>query len=149
VAAVKPLVVFGDAQSSGAEVLRAALSGRPETYATDVQVGTRVPGDRSPETPHLPYVLVRKDTDLPHPSMANSRCTLRVTVWHEDPDQAHDLAMLCQALLLVHSGPVIRGARPATGPLPAVDTGPDDSGSGIDLSTFTVIANIKPQPLSA
>jgi hypothetical protein len=144
VAAVKPAVIFGDAQSSGAEVLRVALAGRLEPHAGGVEVGTRVPGDRSPETPHLPYVLVRKDTDLPHPSMANSRCTLRVTVWHEDPDQAHDLAMLCQGLLLVHSGPVIRGVRPATGPLPAVD-----SDSGIDLSTFTVIANIKPQPLSA
>ncbi|MFE0039440.1 hypothetical protein [Streptomyces sp. NPDC059015] len=141
-AAVKPLVIFGDVQSSGAEVLRAALAGRPEPHAAGVTVGTRVPGDRSPETPHLPYVLVRKDTDLPHPSMANSRCTLRVTVWHEDPDQAHDLAMLCQGLLLVHSGPVIRGLRPGTGPLPAVD-----DASSVDLSTFTVLANVKPQPL--
>ncbi|WP_405964848.1 hypothetical protein OG713_34935 [Streptomyces sp. NBC_00723] len=143
-AAVKPLVAFGDVQSSGAEVLRAALAGRPEPHAADVQVGTRVPGDRSPEMPRLPYVLVRKDSDLPHPSMANSRCTLRVTVWHEDADQAHDLAMLCQALLLVHSGPVIRGVRPATGPLAAVDDKSD-----IDLSTFTVIVNVKPQPISA
>lgn len=148
-AAVKPLVVFGDVQSSGAEVLRAALAGRPEQYAAGVTVGTMVPGDRSPESPHLPYVLVRKDADFPHSSMANARCTLRVTIWHEDPDQAHDLAMLCQGLLLVHSGPVIRGVRPATGPLPAVDSGPDRSGSGIDLSTFTVIANVKPQPISA
>ena len=141
---MKPLVIFGDVQSSGAEVLRGALVGRPEPHAAGVTVGTRVPGDRSPETPRLPYVLVRKDGDLPHPSMANSRCTLRVTVWHEDPDQAHDLAMLCQGLLLVHSGPVIRGVRPGTGPLPAVD-----EASKVDLSTFTVLANVKPQPLSA
>lgn len=143
-AAVKPLVVFGDVQSSGAAVLRASLVGRSEPFVTGVMVGTRVPGDRSPEMPHLPYVLVRKDADLPHPAMANSRCTLRVTVWHADADQAHDLAMLCQALLLVHSGPVIRGARPATGPIPAVD-----DQSGVDLSTFTVIANVRPQPLPA
>jgi len=39
---------------------------------------------------------------------------------------------------------VIRGVRPGTGPLPAVD----DS-SGVDLSTFTVLANVKPQPISA
>lgn len=141
---MKPLVIFGDVQSSGAEVLRGALAGRPEPHAAGVTVGTRVPGDRSPETPRLPYVLVRKDTDSPHPSMANSRCTLRVTVWHEDPDQAHDLAMLCQGLLLVHSGAIIRGCRPATGPLPATD--PD---SGVDLSTFTVLANVKPQPITA
>lgn len=141
---MKPLVIFGDVQSSGAEVLRGALAGRPEAHTAGVTVGTRVPGDRSPETPRLPYVLVRKDTDSPHPSMANSRCTLRVTVWHEDPDQAHDLAMLCQGLLLVHSGAIIRGCRPATGPLPATD--PD---SGVDLSTFTVLANVKPQPITA
>ncbi len=143
-AAVKPLVVFADVQSTGASVLRAALSGRPEPYTAGVMVGTRVPGDRSPETPHLPYVMVRKDEDLPHPSMANARCTLRVTVWHQDPDQAHDLAMLCQGLLMVHSGSVIRGVRPATGPIPAVD-----DVSGVDLSTLTVIANVKPQPLPA
>ncbi|MGI5041571.1 hypothetical protein ACWGRL_04515 [[Kitasatospora] papulosa] len=106
-------------------------------------MGTRVPGERSPETPHLPYVLVRKDSDLPHSSMANARVTLRVTVWHAAADQAHDLAMLCQGLLLVHSGPVIRGCRPAVGPLPAVDTE-----SGVDLSTFTVLANIKPTLLT-
>jgi hypothetical protein len=52
--------------------------------------------------------------------------------------------MLCQALLMVHSGPVIRGVRPATGPIPAVD-----DVSGVDLSTLTVIANVKPQPLPA
>jgi hypothetical protein len=142
---VKPLVVFGDGQAAGATVLRDALAGRAEPFAAGVTVGTRVPGDRSPETPHLPYVLVRKDTDLPHSSMANARVTLRVTVWHEDPDQAHDLAMLCQGLLLVHSGPVIRGCRPATGPIAAVDNGFQASASAVDLSTFTVLANVKPQ----
>jgi hypothetical protein len=144
VAAVKPLVIFGDVQSSGADVLRTALSGRAEPFAADATVGTKVPTIRSPEDPLLPFVLVRKDGDLPHPSMANSRCTLRCTVWHVGPDEAHDLAMLCQGLLLVHSGDVIRGCRPATGPLPATD--PD---SGIDLSTFTVLANVKPQPITA
>lgn len=146
---MKPLVVFGDAQAAGASVLRAALAGRPEPYAVAVTVGTRVPGDRSPETPHLPYVMVRKDADFPHSSMANARCTLRVTIWHEDADQAHDLAMLCQALLLVHSGPIIRGVRPGTGPLAAVDEGAERAASGIDLSTFTVLANVKPQVLTA
>jgi len=149
VAAVKPLVVFGDVQAASAGILRTALTGRVEAFADGVTVGTRVPGDRSPEVPHLPYVMVRKDGDLPHSSMANSRCTLRVTVWHEDADQAHDLAMLCQALLLVHSGPVVRGVRPGTGPIAAVDEGAERAASGIDLSTFTVLANVKPQVLSA
>ncbi|WP_107050337.1 hypothetical protein [Streptomyces sp. NRRL S-1813] len=139
----RPLVVFGDVQAAGAGVLRTALAGRPEPYAAGAAVGTRVPGDRSPETQHLPYVLVAKDSDIPHPSMANSRCTLRITVWHADPDQAHDLAMLCQGLMVVHSGPVIRGVRPGIGPLPAVD-----DKSGVDLSTCTVLANVRPTVLA-
>lgn len=137
---MKTLTVFDDAQAAGATVLRDALSGRAEAFVQDVTVGTKVPTDRSPELAQLPYVMVRKDGDLPHPSMANARVTLRVTVWHKDDDQAHDLAMLCQGLLLVHSGPVIRGVRPGTGPLPAVD-----DVSGNSLSTFTVLANVKPR----
>jgi len=148
VAAVKPLTVFPDVQSAAAGVLREALAIRSEPFTQGALVGTRVPGDRSPETPHLPYVLVRKDGDLPHPSMANSRCTLRVTIWHQDPDQAHDLAMICQGLLLVHSGPVIRGARPGTGPIAAVDHGVDRAASAVDLSTFTVLANVRPTVLT-
>lgn len=140
---MKPLTVFPDVQSATAGVLRSALGGRSEDYAAGAAVGTRVPGDRSPETPQLPYVMVRLDLALPHGSMANARCTLRCTVWHEDPDQAHDLAQLSQGLLLVHDGTVLRSVRPATGPLPATD--PD---SGIDLSTFTVTVNVRPTVLA-
>jgi hypothetical protein len=137
---MKTLTVFDDAQAAGATVLRDALAARVEAFVQGVSVGTRVPADRSPELERLPYVMVRKDSDSPHSSMANARVTLRVTVWHEDDDQAHDLAMLCQGLLIVHSGPVIRGVRPGTGPIPAVD-----DVSGYPLSTFTVLANIKPR----
>ncbi|WP_229700764.1 hypothetical protein [Streptomyces camponoticapitis] len=141
---MKPLVVFSDVQSAGAGVLRAALAARSEDYAEGVKVGTLVPGDRSPETPHLPYVLVRLDVTLPHGSMANARCTLRCTVWHEDADRAHDLAQLCQGLLLIHDGTVLRSVRPATGPLPAVD----NTDSAVDLSTFTVTVNVRPTVLT-
>jgi hypothetical protein len=137
---MKALTVFDDAQAAGATVLRTALAGRLEDFVQDVTVGTKVPADRAPELEPPPYVMVRKDGDSPHSSMANARVTLRVTVWHEDDDQAHDLAMLCQGLLIVHSGPVIRGVRPATGPIAAVD-----DVSGYPLSTFTVLANIKPR----
>ncbi|MFI5685904.1 hypothetical protein [Streptomyces sp. NPDC051636] len=137
--AVKPLTVFDDAQAAAAAVLRAALQGRAEPFTAGVTVGTRVPDSRAPETP-LRYVMVRKDSDTPHASMANARVTLRVTCWHEDDDQAHDLAMLCQGLLIVHSGDIIRGVRPGTGPLPAVDDVSDAL-----LSTFTVLANVRPR----
>lgn len=138
-AAVKPLLIFPDAQAGAAGILRTALAGRAEDFAAGATVGTRVPGGRSPETPKLPYVLVRKDTDMPHQSLANTRCTIRITVWHEDADQAHDLAQLCQGLLIVHDGTVLRSVRPGMGPLATTD--PD---SDIDLSTLTVIANVRP-----
>lgn len=140
---MKPLTLFPDVQSAAAGVLRAALADRAEPYAAGVTVGTRVPGDRSPETPHLPYVLVRLDVTIPHSSMANARCTVRVTVWHEDADQAHDLAQLCQGLLVVHDGTVLRSVRPATGPAAATD--PD---SGVDLSTLTATVNVRPTVLA-
>lgn len=134
-----PLTVFGDAQAAAASAVRNAMAVRGEPYAAGATVGTRVPDSRTPEDPHLPYVLVRLDADLPHPSMADTRTTLRVTVWHQNPDQAHDLAQLVRALLVTHTGPVIRSVRPLTGPIPATD--PD---SEIDLSTFTVSASVRP-----
>lgn len=140
---MKPLAVFPDTQADTATVLRTALAGRSEPYTSGVTVGTRVPGDRSPETPQLPYVLVRLDGAIAHSSMANVRTTLRITIWHDDADQAHDLAQLCRGLLIVHDGSVLRSVRPATGPLAATD--PD---SGVDLSTFTVTANVRPTVLA-
>ena len=139
----RPLVVFPDAQAQTAGLLRAALAGRPEPFAAGAAVGTRVPGDRAPEDPHLPYVMVRLDGATPHPSMAASRCLLRVTVWHSDADQAHDLAQLCQGLLIAHDGSVLRQVRPVSGPLAATD--PD---SNIDLSTFVVTAAARPAVLA-
>lgn len=140
---VQPLLVFKDAQAAGAGLLRTALAGRPEPFVIGVKVGTRVPTVRSPEDPNLPFVLVRKDGDTPHSSMAMTRVLLRITVWHQDPDQAHDLAMLCQGLLICHDGSVLSAVRPNGGPLPGTD--PD---SDVDLSTFTVIANVRPDVLA-
>lgn len=134
-----PLTVTGDAQAAAAVALRQALAGRAEPYAAGVTVGAKIPAIRSPEDPLLPFVLVALDGSTPHRSQANTRITLRFTVWHADEDQAHDLAQLCHALMVVHRGPVIRNCWPAIGPLPAVD--PD---SGVPLSTFTVLGNVRP-----
>lgn len=142
-AAVKPLVVFPSIQAGGATVLREALEGRSEGYAAGVKVGTRLPTERSPEAPHLPYVVCRLDANTPHSSMANSRCMLRYTVWHFDEDQADDLAQLSLGLLIVHGGSIFRSVRPGTGPLPAVDPA-----SKVDLSTFTVTVNVRPNVLA-
>lgn len=139
----RPLVVFGDSCSAAASALRDALALRSEDYADGATVATRVPTIRSPEDSQLPLVLVALDNAVPHPSMANSADLLRVTVWHRDRDQAHDLAQLCAGLLHVHSGPVIRSTRPGTGPVPGLD--PD---SEVDIATFTVTANIRPTTLT-
>ncbi|TDC02601.1 hypothetical protein E1091_00375 [Micromonospora fluostatini] len=140
---MRPLVVFGDAQAAAAGVLRTRLPDRPEPYAAGVTVAGRLPADRSPETPHLPFVLVAVDDDRPtYP--VSSLAVLRLTIWHHDTDAAYDLAQMCRGLLLVHTGPVIRSCRVAggVGPLRGVD--PD---TGIDLATTTVEAYVRPTPL--
>lgn len=134
---MKPLVVFADAQAAALDALRAALADRSEPYAEGVTAGTEIPTERSPETPHLPFVLVALDgDDVAYPVV--SWVTLRVTVWHADAGHAWDLAQLCMGLLAVHTGTTIRGVRVMTGPLPA-----RDDATGVDLASFTVSAKIR------
>lgn len=136
---MKPLVVFGDAQAAAIRVLKAGLSARPQPYSAGVTIGTRVPGDRSPEIPRLPFLLVALDGTPRVEYPVNARAALRITVWHRSEADAHDLAQLAQGLLLTHTGPVLRSVRPGTGVAKTVD--PD---TGIDLATFTVAANVRP-----
>ena len=136
---MKPLVVFGDAKAAAITVLREGLAEHPAPHTVGVSFGTRGPGARSPETPRLPFVLVATDGTSLAGWPANARTTVRVTVWHASEEHAHDLAQLAQALLLVHSGPVLRSVRPGPGVTTTVD--PD---TGIDLASFTVAANLRP-----
>lgn len=135
---VKPVAVFGDAQAAAATALRALLADRTEPYAAGVQVGSKVPSDRSTDLPHLPYVLVRLDgtPSVQYPIVATG--TLRITAWHADEGQAHDLVQLCHGLILAYSGPVIARVRPGTGVLPATD--PD---TGIPIASITVTVHIR------
>lgn len=130
------VAIFGDAQAEAAAVLRAALADRTEPYAAGVTIGGRVPTGRTIDVP-MPYVLVRCDgtPETVYPIVA--RATVRVTAWHHDDDQAFDLAQLCHGLLCAHTGAVIAGCAPLTGPIRGTD--PD---SGTDLATFTVRANV-------
>ncbi|MDP5182177.1 hypothetical protein QOZ88_05970 [Blastococcus sp. BMG 814] len=136
---MKPLVVFGDAQAAAIGVLRAGFAAHPQPYATGVTIGTRVPGDRSPETPRLPFVLVALDGTPRVEYPVNARAALRITVWHRTEADAHDLAQLAMSLLLVHTGAVLRSVRPGAGVAKTVDPT-----TGIDLATFTVAANVRP-----
>lgn len=140
---MKAAVLFPDAAAAAVGVLRAALAARAEPCAAGATVGTRVPDARSPEDPRLPLVLVGLDGATPVPSRLNAEVLLRVSVWHIDEDQAHDLAQLCAALLHTAGGPVIRSTRPGTGPVPGID--PD---SRVALATLTITANIAPTPLT-
>jgi hypothetical protein len=136
---VKPLVVFGDAQAAAIGVLKAGLVAHPQPYGAGVTFGTRVPGDRSPETPRLPFLLVALDGTPAVEYPVNARAALRITVWHRTEADAHDLAQLAHGLLLVHTGPVMRSVRPGTGVAKTVDPA-----TGLDLATFTVAANVRP-----
>lgn len=140
---MKALVTFPDAAAAAVGYLRDQLAARPEPYAAGATVGTRVPDARSPEDPRLPLVLVAVDGSTPAPSRLTSTVLLRVSVWHTDEDQAHDLAQLAAGLLHVLAGPVIRSTRPGSGPVEGID--PD---SGVALSTLTVTANVVPVPLT-
>lgn len=124
------VATFGDAVAETSTALRDRLAGRDEPYAAGVKVGAHVPADG------WPFVQVAVDgtPNVVYPVVARS--TVRVTVWHVDGDQAHDLAQLCQGLLL--SAPTDRAAFvELTGPLRAVD-----DKTGVDLASFTVRASL-------
>lgn len=134
--AVDPLVLFGDAAAATVAALSAALTGRSEPYAAGTAVATRVPDGRRRDGAPLVQVAIDSNA-VQYP--VNARLTVRVTIWHRDPGRAHDLAQLCQALLAVHHGLVLRQLVPLTGPLDATDPA-----SGADLSSFTMRADVRP-----
>ena len=134
-----PLAVFPDAAGAAIDVLTAALTGRDESYVQGVQFGN----ERPPVQHQTPFVQVAKDDDrITYPIL--SRVLLRVTVWHSRSDYAHDLAQLCQGLLLCHAGNDIASCSPGVGPI--ADRDPD---TGDEFSTFTVNAVLRSTVLSS
>lgn len=125
------LYVYADAQAEAASVLRTAFAGRSEAYAQGIEVGGRVPRGAQPQTPYL-LVAVDGSTEVIYPIV--QRSTVRVTVWHIDPDAALDLAQLAQAVLLAVSTDTLT-CHPLLGPQRAYD--PDTE---TDLAWFTVRA---------
>jgi len=138
------IVVFGDARSETVAALKSGLATATQPYAAGVTVGERIPSLRSADDPQLPYVLVAVDgtPGVKYPIVAYS--TVRVVVWHTNPDRANDLAQLCQGVLCSSSGDRLAHCAPATGPIPAVD--PDGD---IDMSWFTVTASMRGSDVSA
>jgi hypothetical protein len=138
----KPLVVFPDAQLAIVELLRAELADRTESFAGNAVVGTIMPNGDDPNPKSAPYIMVRLDgTSTRYP--VDETADIRVAVWHSSEAKSLALAQLCRALLLAHAGSqTIRVVTPLTGPIPA-----SDPESGDPLSSFTVAARLRPNPL--
>lgn len=126
------VAVYPDAVAGTITALRALLAARSEPYAAGVTFGTKVPGDRSTETPSLPFALVALDASQPTYPIT-TRSAIRVTVWHANAGDAIDLAQLCHGLLLSHTDATLAAVYPVSGPVPGVD-----DVSQVDLATFTV-----------
>lgn len=134
------LVHFGDPGAAICTLLRERLADRDEQYAEGAEVSARIPEDRTPEYPRDPYILVRVDGTPLVKWPVHVRCTVGITVWHATPEDAHDLAALCMALLASHSGKLLRNIRPLNGPIPVVD-----ADTGRRMSICSIAANLRPQ----
>ncbi|MEV2274035.1 hypothetical protein AB0I72_00485 [Nocardiopsis sp. NPDC049922] len=104
-----------DIRAPATVALRALLADRSEPYALDALVGTELPASATPEERHLPYVLVATDDTTAWAWPAAARGLVRLTAWASTEDDAHDLAVLAQALLADHHDQVIRSMRPTGG----------------------------------
>lgn len=134
------VVIYGDAASALASALRVALAGETAPYAQDVRVGTKVPTGDEPYAANTPLVVVTQNAPGTAQLRANTRAPIRVMVWHATDDDAYDLAQLVHALLLTHSGPIVRSVLAGTSPWVTAD--PD---TGEPLGSFTVTANVRGQ----
>lgn len=105
--------------------LRNLLAGRSEPYVAGVVVGHQIPSTATPESRRLPYVLVAVDDTEPWQYPAAARGLVRLTAWAETEDDAHDLAVLSQAVLAGHHDTVIRALAPTGGLVHARDPDTD------------------------
>lgn len=101
--------------------LRSLLEDRTEPYTAGVVVGHEIPAGATPEDRLLPYVLIAVDDVEPWRYPAAARGLVRLTAWATTEDDAHDLAVLAQALLADHHDTVIRHLAPTGGLVHAHD----------------------------
>lgn len=139
---MKPRIIFPDAQLAIVTLLREQLATLDFTYVDGFTVGTKVPGDKSLDDSHLPYILVRLDGALTS-KRVDEDATIRISVWHKTEAQGLALAQACRALLTSYEGgSTIRVITSLTGPVPT-----SDPESGDPLSTFTVAVRLRPTTL--
>lgn len=133
---MKPAVTYPDPERAFVDLLTELLDDE------SVTVGVGVPDGWQPSTGD--HIQVSWDgTPLEEHPIAIYP-TLRIVAWSASTTEAKRLAMLCQGLLLAHTGGSSVGAiRPLTGPQPARD--PD---TRAELAAITVRATVRSTPIT-
>lgn len=128
-------VLHGDARAEAISILTAALAGRGESYVQGAEVKGRYTGS-------LPTVVVLPDglTDATYPLVDVE--SVRVNCWAATEQDAHDLARLARAFLLIGSSGQLRACTPGSGPFDTLD-----DQSGAPMSWFTVDCHMQGQLL--
>lgn len=118
--------------------VRAEVTNRLRELLGDAaaEVGNRLPPPRAP----TPFVMIVSDALTPWRWPAAAYDLIRVTVWADDEDTAHDVAALAGGRLLAHRGGMIRSVRGAPGALLSA-TDPDTQQP---MSSFVVRVNTYP-----
>lgn len=132
------LYVFPDAQVQIGLVLRDALSDRTESYVHGASVSGEAPSAKL----SAPVVQVAVDgEDGVWPITAEA--LVRITSWHPGGrTAAHNLAQLCRAILMAHSGEIVQRITRGGGII--TDRDPD---IGDHFATFTVTATLRSSAL--
>lgn len=131
-----PVIVFPDVELWATAHLRSTLSGRPESFASNVYVSNSVPSTRRDR-----MVVVRRDGG-PRLDTMREAARLGVRVWAKTEQDATDLARLVRALLwMAPDGAPVCRVTDLSGPSPV----PDESGQ--PLRFFTVELIVRGAPL--
>lgn len=132
-----PRVVFPDTELVLTGLLRDALAARPEPYAADVYVGTKVPNPRRPR-----MVTIRRDGGLVVDGLLDE-ARVGINVWADTEQDANDLTRLVSALLWASSdGKPICRVEPISGSIAVAD----ESGQPLRYLAFEI--RLRGEPLA-
>ena len=132
-----PAVRFPDTELVLTGLLRDALDARPEPYAADVYVGTKVPDPRRAR-----MVTIRRDGGLVTEGLLED-AQVGVNVWASSEQEVNDLARLVHALLwAAPDGKPVCRVLTVSGPIAIAD----ESGQPLRYLTFEV--RLRGEPLA-
>lgn len=145
---MKPLVVFADPVEAIINYLAGKLASRSESHVLQpqpVEVSAWYPHESTPELPSIPHVQVNNDGTFEFHYPVAQRATVRITIWHDNPTPARQLASLVSGLMQTHPGDAdVWSVTLLTGPLPNRDK---DTGAYLVSMTFRV--NIRPTEVAS